>query len=185
MCDPTYTLGENRDMLLRSSQSEYVAFFDDDDFPDAHYLETILPLLNGVDYIGFQVQCYINAMRLPKKTYHSLAYGSWLENDDGFYRDISHINPMRRELALAEPFEGGHGEDVRWADRMRKRGVLKTEHVIPQVMYHYYFRSQKNRGEPCSNCQSESTVIVEQGTWCNGCGILCEVHAPRRSCLWA
>ena len=149
MCDPAYTLGENRDMLLRSSQSEYVAFFDDDDIPDPGYLESVMPCLNGVDYVGFDVQCYIDGTPLAKVTHHALKFGGWYEDESGFYRDISHINPMRRELALAEPLEGGHGEDVRWAERMRKRHILKTERVIPKVLYHYFFRTRKNIGNPC------------------------------------
>jgi Glycosyl transferase family 2 len=185
MCDPTYTLGENRDMLLRASQGEYVAWFDDDDWPNSHYLQEVMPLLDGVDYVGFDVQCYIDDIPMDRVTHHSLKYGGWYEDGTGFYRDISHINPMRRELALLEPFEGGHGEDVRWAERMRKRSVLKTEHTIERVMYHYYFRTKKNQAEPCSNCQSESTVLVEHGSWCNACGVLFEVHPVRKSCLWS
>lgn len=184
MCDPAYTLGENRDMLLRSSEGEYVAFFDDDDEPDPSYLETVMPLLDGVDYVGFNVQCYIDGTPLAKVTHHALKHGGWYEDETGVYRDVSHINPMRRELALLEPFEGGHGEDQRWADRMRARHVLKTEHVIDRVMYHYYFRTRKNMGKPCPRCQSTSTVLVETGTHCNGCGIEFDMTTLRKSCLW-
>ncbi len=185
VCDPSYTLGENRDMLRRSSKAEYSVYCDDDDLPSTDYISTILPLLNGVDYIGYQVQCYVDGVALSR-TYHSLKYSGWSEDDKAFYRDISHINPMRRELALLETFEGGHGEDQRWADRMRKRGVLKTEHFIDRVMYSYFFRTRKNAGAACPKCTSSSTVIVENGTFCNSRGILFdEVSVPRKSCLWA
>lgn len=184
MCDPAYTLGENRDMLIRSSEADYVAFFDDDDEPDPQYLELVMPLLDGVDMVGFNVQCYIDGAPLPKVTHHALKFGGWYEDETGFYRDISHINPMRRELALLEPMEGGHGEDERWARRMRARNVLKTEHVIDKVLYHYYFRTRKNMGKPCPECGSASTVLVEQGTHCNGCGVEFDQATPRKSCLW-
>jgi len=49
-------------------------------------------------------------------------------------------NPIRRELALLVPFEGGRGEDFSWAERLRATGRVKTEHFIPEVMYHYWFR---------------------------------------------
>jgi hypothetical protein len=170
-------------MLRRASKAEYICFIDDDDAVPEDYVSTILPLLDGVDYVGFQVQCYIDGVPLSR-TYHSLKYYGWSEDDKAFYRDISHINPMRRELALLEPMEGGNGEDQRWADRMRKRGVLKTEHVINRVMYNYLFRTKKNQAGECPSCKSESTVIVEHGSWCNSCGILFNPVPKRKSCLW-
>jgi hypothetical protein len=184
MCDPAFTLGENRDMLLRSSGAEYVCFVDDDDKISPQYVAQIMPHLDGVDYVGFDLQCYIDGTALPKVTHHALKYGNWYEDENGYYRDISHINPMRRELALLESFEGGNGEDERWAGRMRARQVLKTEHVIDKVLYRYYFRTRKNIGKPCPECRSTSTVLVETGTHCNGCGILFDPAALRKSCLW-
>lgn len=182
MCDPNYTLGENREMLRRSSQADYISFIDDDDDVAPDYVSTIFPLLDGVDYIGFLLQCYIDGVALPKDTSHSLRYNCWSEDAFGFCRDISHLNPMRRELALLEPMEGGHGEDKRWSDRMR--GKVKTEHYIPRVLYHYYFNTKKNQGAPCPKCGSTSTVLVEIGTHCNGCSNLFSEHPIQKSCLW-
>jgi hypothetical protein len=181
-CDPQYTLGENRDMLRRSSRAQYINFVDDDDMVPDDYVSTILPLLDGVDQIGFQLQCYIDGRPLSEKTFHSLQFNGWYQDVNGYYRDISHLNSMRRELALLEPMEGGHGEDKRWSDRMR--GKVKTEHYIPRVMYHYYFNTKKNQGAPCPKCGSESTVLVEIGTHCNGCGVLFAEHPIQKSCLW-
>jgi glycosyl transferase family 2 len=185
MCDPNYTLGENRDMLMRASDGHYVSFVDDDDGLPDDFVSTILPLLDGVDYVGFNLQCYIDGKPLDKVTRHSLQYKGWYEDETGYYRDISHVNPMRRSLALLEPFEGGHGEDQRWADRMRARDVLRTEHYLDCVMYRYYFRTRKNMGRPCPKCGSDSTVLLETETWCNGCANQFDPVPRRRSCLWA
>jgi hypothetical protein len=184
-CDPKYTLGENREMLRRASEAHYVSFCDDDDLVSTDYISSVLPpLLDGVDYVGFNVQCYIDGEPLEKVTRHSLRYEGWYEDETGYYRDISHINPIRRDLALLESMEGGHGEDVRWADRMRARGVLKTERYIDRVLYHYYFRTRKNMGKPCPKCGSTSTVLVGEGTACNGCGVEFDRHPEQKSCLW-
>lgn len=184
VCYPQYTLGENRDMLRRCSRGEYIVFIDDDDLIPSDYVSTILPLLDGVDYIGYDVQCSIDGKPLPV-THHSLKYGGWYEDENGYYRDISHINPIRRDLALLEPIEGGHGEDKRWADRMRARGVLKTEHYIPRVMYQYLFRSEKHYTETCPQCGSKSVVKLEQKSFCNGCAFQFNpVPEARKSCLW-
>ena len=185
MCDRQLTLGENREILRQASRGEYIAFVDDDDTVAEDYISSILPLLDGVDYIGFNVQCSIDGVPLKNVTRHTLSAEGWYEDESGHWRDISHLNPMRRDLALLEPFEGGHGEDVRWADRMRKRGVVKTEHYIPKVLYNYFFRSRKNQGRPCPQCKSESTVLVELGTHCNSCATLFDEHPPQKSCLWA
>jgi hypothetical protein len=67
----------------------------------------------------------------------------WSEDENGFYRDLSHLNPIRRELMKQVSLEGGFGEDRRWAKKMRKLEVVKTEHFIDEVMYRYYFRSKK------------------------------------------
>ncbi len=181
-CNPQYTLGENRDMLRRSATGEYLNFVDDDDTVPPDYVSSILPLLDGVDQVGFDLQCYIDGKPLDKVTHHTLSCGGWYEDDSGYWRDISHINPMRRELALSVPMEGGHGEDHRWADRMR--GKVKTEHCIHDVMYHYYFRSNKNKAEACPQCASASTVRVEIGSHCNACGHVFNPHPEQKSCLW-
>ena len=183
-CDPKYTLGENRDMLRRASEAHYCSFCDDDDLVSTDYISSILPLMDGVDYIGHNLQCYVDGEPLGKVTRHSLVYRGWYETDEFYARDISHINPIRRDLALLEPMEGGHGEDVRWADRMRARGVLKTERYIDRVLYHYYFRTRKNIGKPCPKCGSTSTVLVGEGTACNSCSAEFDRHPDQKSCLW-
>ncbi len=135
------TIGEAREQMRRKSSAYYINFVDDDDLLAPDYVSRILPLLDGVDQIGFKVQGYHNG-QMMKPTIHSLYCGSWWENEYGFHRDISHINPMRRELALQVPMSGGPGEDHRWANAMR--GKVKTEHYIPNVLYHYLYRNPKN-----------------------------------------
>jgi hypothetical protein len=140
--DMELSLGENRQKMLEASESEYVNFVDDDDLVPADYVMSILPLLDGVDYVGFRVQCHVDG-RPFSRTFHSLRFSGWSNDAFGHYRDISHINPIRRELALLALIEGGFGEDERWAARLRATGKVKTEHYIDRVMYDYYYRSVK------------------------------------------
>jgi hypothetical protein len=187
MCDPNYTLGENREMMRRASVGEYICFVDDDDVVPCYYVNTILPLLDGVDIIGFEAQLYVDGELDPHRDLHTITAGSWYNTETTFYRDISHLSPIRRELALAAPMEGGHGEDGRWADKMRTLGVLKTEHYIQdKIMYYYLFRNGKNRGPKCPHCQrNDCTVMVEAGVHCNGCGTLFDPReVTQKSCLW-
>lgn len=185
--DPTLSLGENRQRMREESDAEYVSVCDDDDKISDHYVQRILPLLDGVDYIGFRVQAYEDGVPLPGPTYHSLMCGSWFDKTyaDGsksWHRNISHLNPIRRELALKVPMYGGFAEDSRWAGEMSRLGIVKTEHFVDEVMYFYLSRTDKKDGvQPnphagsageCKFCHSMSTVLVSQGKFCNACGVL-------------
>lgn len=184
--DKSMSLGANRQAMREASTATYQNFVDDDDLVADDYVARILPLLNEVDYVGFRLQAYENGVKLPGPTYHSLLCGGWWDKTfaDGtkaWYRDISHLNPIRRELALAVPMWGGFAEDSRWANDLRALGIVRTEHYIEDVMYHYYSRTDKTDGvDPatpltagrCPRCESAATVIVEQGRACNACGAI-------------
>lgn len=134
-------LADIRQALIDFSQAEYVSFIDDDDLPADDYVETILPLLDGVDTINWRMQVYIDG-QAQKPTFHGLAFGGWYENVDGYYRDVSHLNPMRAELTRRCDFTKRlPPEDYGWVEQIRE--LVKTEHVIPytKVMYHYYHSS--------------------------------------------
>jgi glycosyltransferase involved in cell wall biosynthesis len=147
MHDPQLALGENRQKMLEAAQGEYVCFVDDDDLVANDYVAKILPLLDGVDYIGFRLNLY-NDGRPGLPTFHSLRFPKWYADDKGLYRDISHVNPIRRELALTTPMSGHRGEDARWSDAIRAKQIVRTEHFVDEVMYHYYYRSMKMDGGP-------------------------------------
>lgn len=136
-------IGEKRQELLEHASGEYVCFIDDDDMVSDEYVKKVLPLLDGVDYIGFRLQLYLNG-KPQKPTVHSIRFGGVSEDDGGYYRDISHLNPIKRSIALAGFFGGGNKEDDRWASAIREKGLVKTEHFIDEVMYHYYFDEQRS-----------------------------------------
>lgn len=187
--DKSMELGENRQALIEKSHAEYINFVDDDDLVPSDYVPTILPLLDGVDYIGYRVQCTVDGQRMAP-TFHSLKYGKWSQDAAGYYRDISHINPIRRELALMAKMSGGFGEDERWATALRATGQVRTEHYIDRVMYQYLYRSDKSADLPpplpaflptaysasdrCPRCGNTAIVPCGHGTGsskrCTQCG---------------
>jgi glycosyltransferase involved in cell wall biosynthesis len=145
--DSSIDLGANRQAMIDEAAGEFVNFIDDDDMVPGNYVGKIYPLLDAVDYIGFRLQMDIDGQR-QKPTFHSLRYPEWNGDEQGWYRDISHVNPIRRELLGATRMSGGSGEDARWANDIRARGVVKHEHFIDEVMYFYHFRSIKNDPQP-------------------------------------
>ena len=142
---PANAIGDRREIVRRESTAEYINFVDDDDLVSPNYVSRILPLLDGVDYVGFDLATFIDKESLGV-TSHSLEYSGWKElltnKPPTYLRDISHLNPMRRELALQVPMSGGFGEDRRWADGMR--GRVKTEHFVREQLYYYLSRTKKN-----------------------------------------
>lgn len=128
------SIGHIRDDLLREAQGEYVCFIDDDDMVPDYYVASILENL-GEDYVGFELELFEKDKLMPK-VFHSIKYGVWHQDDKGYYRGITHLNPIRRELALQGEFgKQGLGEDETWARTMTS--LVKTEKYIPNIMYYY------------------------------------------------
>jgi hypothetical protein len=166
--DKRFSLGKNRGMMIDAAAGEYVNFVDDDDLVAEDYVSSIYPLLDGVDYVGFIAKLYINGVYCGKPSYHSLMCNRWFESAHGYFRDISHLNPMRSVLAAAGRMGDHEGlvyEDLFWADRMRALGLVKTEHFIPKVMYFAYYRSNKPDGwEATAKAKAErETEELEKG----------------------
>lgn len=140
---PALTLGQNRDAARRKSCAQYISFIDDDDLVPPNHVASIYPLLDGVDYVGFRLQEWFDLKALAP-TFHSLKFKNWSQDGKGYYRDLTLVNPIKRELAMMVPIEGSCGEDVRWAAGLRKLGMVKTERYVDAVMYFYYARSRKD-----------------------------------------
>ena len=139
----SFPIGDKRQLMRHASTAEYISFVDDDDLVSRDYVSRILPMLDGVDTVTFDFQIHYDGVPTVK-AYHSLAHGGWFPKGQDLYRDISHITPMRRELAIEVPMEGGVGEDFRWAERMRAKGIVKTEHHLEGDLYYYLWRTEKN-----------------------------------------
>jgi hypothetical protein len=128
-----------RKWLTESSGAGYICFIDDDDAIAHDYVAAISgALASEPDYVGFMVR--ITEDGAPRAlAIHSLQYGEWSawpENaDEPLRRDITHLNPMRRELALRSDWAGR--TDEQWAMWLRRTGHVRTEVMIPRVMYEY------------------------------------------------
>ncbi len=161
-----HPLGEIRQALVTYAKGDYTNFLDDDDQVPDYYVDEIYPLLDGdVDYIGFAMRCVQDGIEL-KETFHSLKYTEWSDDDKGFYRDISHLNPVRRELALQADFRKSDGpEDVSWSDQMR--GKVKTEHYIDKEMYRYFANSSDStwRGGVDTGFYKKPVINSDQFMW--------------------
>lgn len=130
-------LAQIRQDLVDAAKGDYISFIDDDDtVPDYYCDEVMKAIRRKPDYVGWQMQAYHNREPL-KPTYHSIKYDGWHEDEKGFYRDISHLNPIKRSIAKKVNFthEEDYPEDAPWAKRVAPYVV--TEAYIDKTMYHY------------------------------------------------
>lgn len=135
-------LPEIRQRLVEAVDTDYLSFADDDDMVSHDYVSSIMTALDErPDYVGFQVRYIANGARQAVVD-HSLRHGEWREEKNPYrlLRDISHINPMRSEVAKAANFrvvERGQVEDRPWVAQIRESGRLRTEVYIPDELYEY------------------------------------------------
>lgn len=133
-------IGPIRQALLEEAQGEYVCFIDDDDKVPAYYCDKIMYAL-GKDYVGFEVELFNNNNKMPR-VFHSIKYGIWHQDDQGYYRGVTHLNPLRRELALLGNFgPTGIGEDETWARTVTPH--VRTENYVNLIMYYYLHDSSE------------------------------------------
>lgn len=139
-----HTIGYIRQKMNDDAKGEYISHIDDDDIVPHDFCKTIMPLLDGVDYIGFNVELRNND-KLLKPVFHSLKYNEWKEDETGFYRGVTHLNPLKTEIARKATYLSlKNGEDYNWTvgvhkymDAERNKGRKFTEHYINRNMYIY------------------------------------------------
>jgi glycosyltransferase involved in cell wall biosynthesis len=137
-------LGAKRQLLLAASRAGYVSFIDDDDMIYPGFVARVLAAMaGGPDFIGFTVEIVMDGVSQAVAE-HSIRYPGWHSWPGKMVRDVSHLNPVRREIAVRVPFGGGYGEDHRWADGIRATGCLRTEEWVTGYAYRYQFSSGDN-----------------------------------------
>lgn len=135
-------LWQIREELIKEARGKYISFIDDDDLVPEYYCDEIMKVIKkNPDYVGWRMQVWHNGDKL-KPTFHSLRYSNWSEDERGFYRNVSHLNPVKRKLALKATFETDRNiaEDGPWATKIAP--FLKKEEYIDKEMYQYLHTSQ-------------------------------------------
>lgn len=136
------TLGEIRDGLVRDAPGRYVSFIDDDDrVPDYYVAEFMAAFAEDPDHVGFQLDYSTNGIG-QEIVDHSLRHRRWHRSSDGrLLRDFTHIDPIRREIAMHGTFvthRPNRAEDRHWVKQVRP--YVGTEVYIDKIMYYYEWR---------------------------------------------
>lgn len=144
------TIGEKRNKLLDLSSGEYVCFIDDDDKVSENYIDLIMAgTVKNVDCCSLTGKYYIDG-KFDGYFEHCLMYKEWRTNYNlkkpdqiKYERYPNHLNCIRASIAKQFKFpEINHGEDKDWSTQIHESGLLKTEHYIDPVIYHYYKRTK-------------------------------------------
>lgn len=139
-----------RQAMVLGAGTGYVSFLDDDDLVPSYFVDEVLTALEQrPDYVGFQVQCYSDGAPTAI-AHHSLEFSRWRNLPGRFERDISHINPIRTDIAKRVSFSkarAGQAEDRIWAEQLRRGRYLREQVFIPRIMYHYLYSTSTTPGQ--------------------------------------
>lgn len=130
-------LGHKRNVMVDMAQGRYVQFIDDDDRIEPDMFRRVLDAIetHDVDVITFGVSVSISGGP-TKVCRYSMTYTKDRDTDEGYERIPNHICVVRRDIALKASFPNlPHGEDSGYSKLLLPH--LKTEHLIPEVLYHY------------------------------------------------
>jgi hypothetical protein len=137
------SIGAKRQKLLDRARGKYIVYFDSDDKPRDYYLTECIKAIdeNAPDCIGFKILMTTNGDN-PQLCEHSLKHKKWIDryNKDGitYARNVTHFNPVRRELAQQAGFtDTRYGEDRIYSDKLTP--LCKTETYIDKIMFDYRY----------------------------------------------
>lgn len=138
--------GDKRNSLLFKAKGEYVCFIDDDDDVSSDYIDQLLIGVDkGVDCCSLRgVITFDNEN--PELFEHSINYKEYktTDNEIMYERYPNHLNCIKSSIAKQFKYPAiDFGEDTDWATQIHKSGLIKTEHFIDKVIYHYKFKTNK------------------------------------------
>lgn len=136
--------GSKLQTMVNMAQGEYLNFIDDDDMVSEKYIDTLYPLLDGVDCVGFTGHISINDDKtLP--VHYNLKYKTPENRSDGYFRYIQHLNPIRSELVRQIPYDGHFAADTSWSSKAQEMNLLETQNTADGVLYYYLASTTEDR----------------------------------------
>jgi len=140
------SVGEKRNILLRSSIGKYVCFIDDDDLISEDYLQEIFNAIShDADCITFLGE-YVE-QGFKKDFVISTMNRDNYNEPNCFYRLPNHLCPVKREIALSCLFSNkNYGEDSDYASKINK--YIKNEYHIRKKLYFYMYDDAKSQTSP-------------------------------------
>ena len=134
------SIGAKQQILLGRAKGDYLCYVDEDDMIPDYYISEILKAIQSQpDCVGIN-GIYTQDGKNPKQFIHSIKYDHYFEKDGIYYRPPTHMNPVKRELAIQSHFADEYGGDKEYT--LTLWPLLKTEVVIDKCMYYYMATSR-------------------------------------------
>lgn len=153
------SIGLKRNRLMTRAGAEFIVYVDDDDVVSDTFVRDIVDAIGDGDVDCISV---LHRARLANGVWqttefsirHKRKHHEGPAGDDArrvYCIPISHVCPVRREIALKFPFKDMRGgEDTDQAYRIADAGVLKRERRVERPVYWYVpSRQRKRLGLPC------------------------------------
>jgi glycosyltransferase involved in cell wall biosynthesis len=137
------TIGEKRNDLYQRAKGKYAVQWDSDDWIHPQGVKLIIEALQSnpdVDCCTYEE--FIDIDGKIQRSNHSLKYGDWADNQDGFdyVRTPFMKSVIKTEIAKSVPVPHiRFGEDHQWSQALKPH--LKTEIHIDEQIYKYIHRS--------------------------------------------
>ena len=124
---------------------------EDDDWIHENYVGLIMHALEQEpDFVGFRLR-YTESGVLQLPVVHSIhAQHNEMGDEDEpkvLYRQVTHLNPIRRTIAATASFEGDFAMDRRWSNQIVEGKLIRNEVFVDEEVYHY-------RHDPADSIQS-------------------------------
>lgn len=150
----TDSTGGKRNRLLERGSGKYFTGFDADDRPASNYIQLLMEgiekdvdccsLKGIITSDGINPDYFEHSIRHDK--YYTVENAKYEKGETKYFRFPNHISCIRADIAKQFKFpEKSWGEDTDWATLIHNSGLLKTEHYIDQVIYHYDYISDKTK----------------------------------------
>lgn len=139
-------LGHKRNLMVDMAQGRYMQFVDDDDRIEPDMFATVLAATtNNPDVITFLAAVSLNGAK-PKTCRYSIDFTEDRNTTRGYERLPNHICAIRRDLANQVSYPHiPFGEDSGYSKLLHP--LLKTEHHIPRVLYHYDYNAETTEAQ--------------------------------------
>ena len=155
-------IGAKRNELIMKADTEYLAFFDDDDVPSDDYIDSLITAIensNNADAVTFNCDVFFDKKFTMKIVYdNSCKDGQIHETIDDvrvLRKSVGHLCAIKKSILLQCPFlviwgDGGNrkerkdnGSDVNHLLDLSKSNLIKSAVHINKSLYYYYYNTKK------------------------------------------
>lgn len=140
------SIGAKRQKLLDRVKSDYMVYFDSDDFPKEGYVSKIMKALESQpDCVGFKIAMTTDGAK-PETCIHSLSNPEWTHDGKNYLRNVTHFNPIKTSIAKHVGFKDiRFGEDKIYSDAVSK--LCKQEVFVDDYLFNYRYSTKQQHNE--------------------------------------